>query len=182
MVTGNTSVRAALRAGTADWHDRVDAIFSRADLSDPVSYGRFLSAQAAAYLPVEADLEAAGIGNILADWPLRKRADLIRSDLEALSLPVPQPEDGPPLSGVPTLLGAVYVLEGSRLGAAVLNRSVADSLPRSFLSASRPAAWRELISVLDERLASPEDIAAAVRAACDVFAIFERSGRRFLKG
>ena len=175
------SARFILRDATADWHARVDALFSHADLTDRDSYGRFLSAQAAAHLPVERALEDGGIGDLLADWSDRRRAALIRADLAALGFPLPSPEATPLLAGVPALLGAAYVLEGSRLGGALLARSVAPGLPASFLSAARPAAWRDMVATLDARLRTREDIDAAISAACDVFALFERGGRRMLK-
>ena len=50
------SAHAALRAATADAHERVDGLFSRFDISDPIGYRRFLTAQAVAYLPGEAAL------------------------------------------------------------------------------------------------------------------------------
>lgn len=175
------SARFVLRDATAAWHERVDAVFSHPDLADRDAYGRFLSAQAAAHLPVEQALEIGGIGEVLADWPDRRRADLIRADLAALGLSLPPLEPAPPLAGVPALLGAAYVLEGSRLGGALLARSVADGLPVSFMSAARPAAWRDLVAILDAALLTREDNAAAISAACGVFALFERSGRRMLK-
>lgn len=158
----------------------MDAAYSTANLSDRDEYGRFLLAQAAAHLPVEQALEAGGISALLADWPERKRGDLIRSDLQAMGLPSPALETRPILNDEPSLLGAVYVLEGSRLGGQLLMRSVASSLPIAFLTASRPGAWREFTALLDARLVSRERIDAAISAACDVFALFERSGHRHL--
>ena len=181
MVSARRSVRFALRDATAEWHERVDAVFSHPDLSDRHAYGRFLSAQAAAHLPVEQALEAGGIGEVVADWADRRRADLIRADIEALELCLPSLEAPPVLDGAPALLGAAYVLEGSRLGGALLARSVGAGLPALFLSAGRPAAWRDFVAILDARLLTREDIDVAISAACDVFALFERSGRRMLK-
>lgn len=54
------SGRTALRDATGESHDRVDAVFSAIDLSNLTQYGRFLTAQAAAHLPVEQALDAAG--------------------------------------------------------------------------------------------------------------------------
>ncbi|MES2492619.1 MAG: biliverdin-producing heme oxygenase [Pseudomonadota bacterium] len=176
-VTDRRSARFALRDATAPWHARVDTIFSNADLSVRSGYSRFLSAQAAAYIPIEQALEVSGIATVLADWPSRRRSHLIREDLEILGLALPCFEPQPCLHGIPALLGAAYVLEGSRLGGAVLKRSVPAALPTRFLSASRPQAWRDLIAIIDARLIAQEDLDAAIEAACAAFALFERCGR-----
>lgn len=181
-MTKAVSARFALREATAAAHERVDSLFSALDLADPHAYRTFLAAQAAAHIPVEEAIEANGIEALLPDWPERRRAPLIRNDLGALGVPEPPLESPPELSGEAAMLGAAYVLEGSRLGGQLLHRSVAPGLPSSFLAASSPSAWRALVSALDDRLAIRKDIDAAISAACDVFSTFERSGRRYILG
>ena len=73
-----------LRAATAHAHEAVDAVFGDYDLTDRDSYARFLSAHAAAMVPLEAALDAAGAERVTADWAERKRGDLILADLAAL--------------------------------------------------------------------------------------------------
>jgi heme oxygenase len=175
------NVRQALRTATGGSHERVDAAFSGFDLADRRSYGRFLTAQAAAHIAVEAALERDGVATVLLDWPARRRADLLREDLAALGLPVPPAVAQPAFEGAAAMLGAVYVLEGSRLGGALLRRSVPDDLPRAFLGAGDPAAWRRLLEILDERIREDEDVARATNAALRVFSLFEQSGKQFLK-
>ena len=165
IVTGQRSILFTLRDATADRHAPVDTVLSQADLGDRRGYGRFLPAQAAAHIPVEEALDVLGIEAILADWPSRRRGDLIREDLDTLGLPLPPLEDQPRLGGVPALLGAAYVLEGSALGGAVLERSMAAGLPTLYLSTTRPAAWRDLITVIEARLTDPDDLDAAIDAA-----------------
>lgn len=166
---------------TADMHDRVDGVFSSTDLGTRDGYAAFLLAQAAAYLPVEAALTSAGASTFLADWNHRQRAALLLHDLQQMDV-------SPPVSSLhvvaPTqaaVMGGIYVLEGSRLGGALLRRSVAPGFPASFLSAGDPASWRRLIQIIDDRLITADQIAEAVVAARDVFQAFERSGRQFLK-
>lgn len=175
------AVRQALRAATGGSHARVDAAFSGFDLSDRAGYGRFLGAQAAAHLAVEAALEASGVEAVLPDWPRRRRADLLRGDLAALGLPAPPVEALAGFDGPAAVLGAVYVLEGSRLGGALLRRSVPAELPCAFLGASDPAAWRGLLAQLDAQVTSGNDVERATNAALRVFTLFELSGKRFLK-
>jgi heme oxygenase len=174
------TARFVLCDATAQWHQRVDDVFAAVDLTDRLAYVRFLCAQAAAHLPAEQALEAHGIAAVIPDWPSRRRAHLIRNDLLALDLDVPPLEPEPIFSGVAALLGATYVLEGSRLGGAMLLRSVPAQFPTAFLSAGTSMAWRDLISLLDQRLCTRIDIDEAIQAACQTFALFERSGKRLL--
>ncbi len=176
-----TGARWTLRSATAAYHERVDAAFSQATLTDRDGYGRFLVAQAAAHLPVEEALTQAGAGMLLPDWPARQRADLIRADLASLGIGMPAPEPQPTFTSPAAVLGGVYVLEGSRLGGRLLRRSVPTDLPSSFLGDGDPAAWRSFLEVLDEHLASDADRSIAIKAAVDVFVLFEHSGHRFLK-
>lgn len=168
-------VRQALRSATTDWHDRVDRAFSQFDLTDRASYGRFLLAQAGAHIAVEAALEAGGVAAVLDDWPDRRRAHLLRADLAALGLAPADVAPIPPFDGTAALLGAVYVLEGSRLGGALLKRSVPTDLPASFLGAGDSRAWRRLLDVLDEKVGTADETTAATNAACRVFMLFERA-------
>jgi heme oxygenase len=176
------SARAALRAATAEDHARVDRLFSTFDFGDPSGYRRFLGAQAAAHLPIEAALDAAGAAHLLADWPARRRSHHLLADLAALGLAVPKPVEPPPLPASAALLGAVYVLEGSRLGGALLKRGLPAGAPKRFLDAEQaPGAWRKLLAKLDESLYDPALLGAACETAGQVFRRFEVSARRFVE-
>ena len=179
-VTTRRSARFVLRDATAQWHARVDALFSEADLAGRGGYGRFLQAQAAAFLPIERALDLEGINKVVVDWPARRRAHLLCEDLAALGLAIPPLEPMPIFIGAPAMLGAAYVLEGSRLGGALLRRSVPAAFPQAFLSGGSTTAWRDFIVVLDAGLVTTPDLEAAIAAACNTFASFEQSGRRLL--
>lgn len=169
------SARFDLRAATSDAHERLDARFSTFDLSHPVDYGAFLRAQAGAFFAVEDALDDAGVESVIADWPERRRSAALRADLTALNLPEPAPVAVPALTSEAAVLGALYVLEGSRLGGAVLLRQVPGTLPKTFLTAGNPAAWRAFVTVLDQRLSSQADLDEAAKAASDVFETFASS-------
>ena len=175
------SARFALRAATSEAHERLDARFSRFDLAHPSDYQAFLLAQAGAFLPVEAALDATGAERIVPDWPQRRRAKALLADLAALGLVTPAPVAVPALNGEAAVLGAAYVLEGSRLGGAMLQRQVPDSLPKAFLCAGNPKLWRAFVTDLDQRLSSPTDIAAAAAAASSVFEAFASSASVILE-
>lgn len=175
------SARSALRSATAPHHDRVDHVFSVADLTDRAAYGRFLMAQAGAHIPVEEALTQAGAESIFPDWTGRQRADLLRTDLAALGLEPPAATDRPAFDTPAAVIGGAYVLEGSRLGGQLLRRSVPAAFPCSFLGAGDSAAWRRLLSILDEQLIGDIERGVAIEAAIGVFEQFERSGRRHLR-
>jgi heme oxygenase len=174
------SARFYLREATADAHARLDAMMCRLDLAEAADYARFLKAQAAPFLTVEAALDIAGAEAVVPDWPQRRRADALRQDLAALSEPIPEPAAMVSLTSAPAILGAIYVLEGSRLGGAMLVRTVPDALPKSFLTPGNPLLWRTFIAILDERLSSGDERAEAARSARAVFDLFATSARRVL--
>jgi len=124
------TARFRLKAATAAAHERLDACMSRYDLGCRVDYGAFLQAQARAFIGVEAALDAACADTYLPDWRERRRSDALRADLGLLGLDVPEPALVPTFREEAELLGAIYVLEGSRLGAAVLVCSPAITTPR----------------------------------------------------
>lgn len=132
-------------------------------------------------LPLEEALDAAGAGDLIDDWNDRKRGALIHQDLKDLSY---QPAAGTidlPLENPAAVAGALYVLEGSRLGGRFLARRVGESLPQRYLDADqRPGAWPKLLERLDAVLADPTALDAAIQSALLVFAMFEHSGRTWL--
>lgn len=173
--------RRALRNGTHAAHGRVDDIYSRADLSRCDDYARFLKAQAAAFIPTEEALEEAGAGALLEDWPARRRARFLRADLLAVGAAVPIPIAAPVFSTAAEAWGGLYVIEGSRLGGALLRRSVSPDFPSAFLSAAAPeGGWRKLIQKLGENLTEPAEVALATVAAGRTFFLFEQAGLLFL--
>lgn len=173
------SARSALKAATAAAHDSIDALFARFELADRKGYAAFLSAQAGAFLSVEAALDPFAL-TLLSDWAARRRSDALRADLSDLGVTPPDPVPTPGFTGPAAALGGIYVLEGSRLGGAMLLRAVPPAFPQTFLSPGNPAAWRALVKVLDERLSSPASLAEATAAAIAVFRTFERSATRTL--
>jgi heme oxygenase len=171
----------ALRVATAPYHQRVDGLFSQFDVTHEEGFRLFLRAQALAYLPVENALDRAGAGSLISDWCHRERSDDLVSDMALLNIPVPTALEAPSFASAAEVLGGVYVLEGSRLGAALLARSVSPSLPTSFLARrTTGGAWRRLLRLLDESLTDAEDLRLASAAAQTVFKLFEQAARSVL--
>jgi heme oxygenase len=179
-VADRGAAHAALRTGTAADHARLDGLFAGFDLADPVAYRAFLTAHAMALPAVERALDEADFDSRLADWPERRRTAALADDLAALGAALPDPLPAPALPGPAACWGAAYVVEGSRLGGAMLARRVGEGLPRSYLGTPlAPGAWRHFLGELDRHLATPAEQAEAVQAANAVFALFETAGRLF---
>jgi heme oxygenase len=176
----------ALRDGTREAHERVDAAFAGFDLTDRAQYAAFLHAHAEVLLPLEAALDAAGAEQVTPDWPSRKRGALIAEDLAFLrdaGLDA-GPSDTPPwrLNTLEQVAGALYVLEGSRLGGKFLARQLPADFPRAYLAPDQAAEnWRNLLDRLDTILYEPARLQSALAAAHQAFAAFERSAIRRTK-
>lgn len=175
------TARSVLRTATASAHDRVDQAFGAFDLSDPDDYRAFLIAQAGPLLSAEAAIDAFDPVALLPDWPERRRAPLIRGDLADFNAPAPQLEPFHVHSDA-AALGVIYVLEGSRLGGALLARNVPMDLPARFIRcAPAPKRWQGLIEVLDDNLVTPHQREVAADAACEVFDLFWRSAQQHVR-
>ncbi len=147
-------VREALRAGTAETHQALDALWDGKSLAERGHYLRFLAASAAALLPIEAGLAASRIDILVPDWPLRRRSDAITADLAGFGVAVPASD--PVAFGSPNaMLGTLYVLEGGGL-------------------------WRSFLERLDEADPTELELAAMIAGARDAFARFDAAARRAL--
>ncbi len=117
------SMRSLLRASTMELHAAVDSRFAPMLDAGEAGYRSFLLASAAAVFPLEQSLLAAGVGALLPDWTRRTRAAALRADLTDLGITDVAAATAPPLAGAARMFGALYVLEGSRLGQAAGPRS-----------------------------------------------------------
>lgn len=170
-----------LREGTRGAHDAVDAVFGAFDLTDRASYAAFLAAHAAVLMPLEDALDRAGIGSLIDDWPARRRSAAMTTDLTALDQPMPPPRPVAIDDNDAARLGALYVLEGSRLGGRMLSRRLPTDFPHAYLDPDQPVAeWSKLLVDLDRLLYTDIGMAKAVASAHSVFAAFEDSGRAWL--
>lgn len=161
-----------LRARTAARHDEVDAAYAAFALDDASGYRAFLLAHARALPAAEAALASTPQ---LPEW--RPRTPLLADDLATLGLPLP-----PPLpfavTGAAFAWGVLYVVEGSRLGGAMLARQVDPGLPRRYLDATFAAGeWRSLRIALDTQAQRHgfDWIEDAVRGAEACFALYRRA-------
>lgn len=159
-----------IRASTRADHDLVDALFGTFDLATAPSYGTMLRAHAGALLPIEDWLATGGISL----WEPRGAA--LRADLAALGLPVPETEPLHWTRDDAAYWGTAYVLEGSRLGGAMIERQLQPGLPRAYLGqVHAPGHWRAFLAALDERAITgggqwQADAIAAAQRTFDAFA------------
>ncbi|NKK68269.1 biliverdin-producing heme oxygenase [Rhizobium leguminosarum bv. viciae] len=174
------SLRSALRAQTADCHAAVDALFGSFNLSRTQDYKAFLLAHARVVPSVEHALEEAGIARLLPNWSERRRAHLLAADIRELGDRLPAPLPQPALHCEAAVWGASYVLEGSKLGGALLAKAVPDHLPSSYLTPQGPkGAMRLFMDRLDA--SKVDDPGAAVTAARNVFDLFLKAGQLTLE-
>ncbi|GMO36908.1 biliverdin-producing heme oxygenase [Bradyrhizobium sp. TM233] len=179
---GFPGLRERLRDATAAAHRELDAQLSSFDLTVLAGYRRFLQASAGALLPLEAALVAAGVARIFPDWPERSRSAAIAADLGRLGSAARSTVSVPPLtpSG---MLGTMYVLEGSRLGARFLLKEVAEAADLRMTEATSylghgagKRLWQSFLSKLQGGEACDE--VEAIAAARVAFAAFGRAAER----
>jgi heme oxygenase len=162
------SAVAALRTATRGDHDAVDAAFGDFALDTPEGYRDFLTAHAR-ILPLAERLIAPE--TLVEGWRGRSRALL--ADLAALNTEPPADLAFALPEGEAARWGALYVMEGSRLGGAVLARRIGEGLPAAYLGARHPqGAWRALLERLDRADAGPAWRDQAVRGAKALFAAY----------
>lgn len=172
-------LRNILKEATAADHTRLDEGLGAFDLHDIAAYRGFLAANAAALLPLEGALVAAGVSDILPDWKRRARSRSILGDLNRIggTTRLLKP---PVLNGRSALLGTLYVLEGSRLGAAHLLKRARNSGDPRIAAATGYLShgvgeqfWRSFLDVLENHaheLRDSDDIIRPARRAFDLFA------------
>ena len=172
-----SSLRHMLKEATSADHARLDARLGALNLQSAGGYRQFLEINAAALVPLERALIHAGVRDWLPDWDRRARTGAILSDLAALG-GKPLFLDVSPLRDRLAVLGALYVLEGSRLGAAYLLKTVARSddpivsANTRFLShGAGQHFWASFLAVLEQAEAdNPDDLILPARRAFGLFA------------
>ena len=186
------SIRSLLREATAPAHGRVDDAFTRLRLGQRNDYREFLTAHASVILPLEVLAGQSGAGQILDDWSSRRRTDALLNDLAALGLQPPPPllldshsggSHGGGSYGSPAwVLGVLYVLEGSRLGAQVLRRRVLAGADTECWAATAylshgigQGLWPSFLIKLEASPYAKGDTGPVIAGARDAFAAFERA-------
>lgn len=179
----SANLRDRLREATAQAHEQLDRRMGALDLQTLGGYREFLEVNAAALLPLEEALEASGVARLFPDWLNRARRSAIVADLAALggeARPLPAVE----LFDQGGVLGTMYVLEGSRLGARYLLKTVRQSNDPAVLGATAYLShgegahlWQSLLARLGSFDLAPAEEASAIDAARRAFALFDQAMR-----
>lgn len=181
-------LKSALTQGTRAAHERLEHCLGALDLTRFADYAAFLRVQAAALIGLETALERAGIAALLPDWTQRRRAAQLRADLDRLGCSGPMPQaEADWIDDRPAMLGAAYVLEGSRLGGVLLRaRALAATDPRilaatAFLSHGEDAKlWRSFQIWLGSHHLTRRECSRMIDSANRSFGLFELAGTRVL--
>lgn len=177
------SPRAALRAATAEVHERLhDARFFDALASgtlDHAGYGALLTRIRRFHcLTLAARSQAlAALG--LDPAEAGRRLALIEMDLRHLGIACDDPGAPPAPCDEGEAIGCLYVVEGSTLGGKLIHRQLDYLLPdeegRSFFRGTPDdgARWRRLCEALDAYGSVPSRLPAMIAGAEATFALFE---------
>ncbi|EKS37362.1 biliverdin-producing heme oxygenase [Afipia broomeae] len=168
-----------IREATRTSHSRLDIALSRLDIAIPLYYEAFLRSQAEALFPIEAALEAGGIEELIPDWTLRVRTPALERDLATLGIVI-KPLPAPAFKTAAEMLGAVYVLEASRMGERVMLARLAENPDSDTMNATAylrhgfgKRFWPSFLTLLENHPAALADPAGVVRGAEIAFAMFE---------
>lgn len=161
------SLRFQLRHHTRQAHEELDRTIGRLDSAD--AYASFLRASYAHRQPVEHYLAGADWPAPFGGWRPTELGPLIEADLGDIGAERPALRPFELSKDIASLVGVIYVLEGSALGAKLIRR-MAGALgydenhgARHLVRQERLGSWRDLLAIM-ERLESI-DLAVAVRAA-----------------
>lgn len=175
--TTPSRLRARLKIATVAAHERLDLLAARFDLSNRKAYAAFLAAHAAALIPLEQMLAEHGVVQFLPDWPHRSRSAALMRDLDILQTEL-RAHPVPVFSIEAEIFGALYVLEGSRLGARFILRQIDKSAVGGaihYLSHGDPNLWPTFLAALEDSPDAHANFASVLDAALSTFEIFERA-------
>lgn len=166
-------MRDYLRAHTQPFHERAERAFARFDLTTSSGYEGFLQAQAAAVIPIEDALESFGAARLLPDWAERRRSGAVRSDLATLGAAHDPAPSYPAVANDAEAWGALYVIEGSKIGARFLLGRIRSRATQFLSHRGGPDSWRDFVARLNGLDSTQSDDAR--RGAVAAFAFFERA-------
>ena len=120
-------IRTMLRTRTAALHARLDRMISSSCLGDPLRLGRLLTVHYDALTLLVPALERAGAEHVRPGWEGRSRLAALEEDLRVLrTRPNTISAHSAPFVTEPEIWGALYAIDGSRLGNRIILRSVME--------------------------------------------------------
>ncbi|RZG04518.1 heme oxygenase [Pseudoalteromonas sp. CO348] len=185
-VTSALSRAQNLKHATADTHDNVDkSIMAQDPFANTQSYLDFLRLQFYFLKDVSALYEHPELSALIPDLAARRRLGLLEQDFIDLGTTIPTPYLMPEVTNhtdVAKALGWLYVVEGSKVGAAMLGKQVGVKLNfdaqhgARYLAgpgAGRGSAWRELVQIIDAIELSEQQEQALIEGARQAFTRFQ---------
>lgn len=164
------AVRDWLRRETAALHDAVDREVEQIDASTAKGARALCRYLHRGNLTVEAALERANVHRILPEWPSRKCAGLLGDRAPTLDGQGPHALE---FQGESEVWGALYVMEGSRLGSKFLARRYAPLAKHPyFIAALADRFWPIFLARLGEAHATLEKKDALLSGARRAFGAF----------
>ena len=178
---GRGNLRSRLRARIARLHACVDRTIEASCLGEQLDLQRLLAIHYAALRTIVPALESAGAARIFPGWDGRSRLAALEADMAELRADPPHRlSTSVFFLGEQEVWGALYAVEGSRLGNQVLlrrwakHRSDLGQHATRFLAhcAEEAVAWPRLTKRLEALDYRGEDLEAAVRGAERVFSTY----------
>ncbi|PWS39053.1 biliverdin-producing heme oxygenase [Falsiroseomonas bella] len=181
------AARAALRAATDAAHQRLHGLPGFVALAEGrialPDYAVLLRRMLGFHAALESRLDAVeGLDTLGIDLAARRRTHLLRADLDWLGASAAVPlAPLPEIRGPAEAMGALYVAEGSTLGARQLARALDAVLPpgeagRRFLighGERHGAMWRDCCAAIERCGVEPGARDAMIAGAAATFAAFE---------
>lgn len=160
-----------LRSATRDEHKAVDDAFNRYAMGTLDGYREFLIAHARVLPLAERLIDPA---SLIGNW--QGRSELLSADLDTMDGAIPPELDVALPRDEAGRWGALYVLEGSRLGGVVIAKSLPVGFPAAFLHARHPdGAWRGILNAIDSADRGLEWREAAVLGAKLLFRAYRKA-------
>lgn len=185
-VAANSSRAAKLKQGTADLHDNIDkSIMEKDPFANTSNYLQFLSLQYYFLSDVAALYEHTQLNKQIDDLTSRRRLGLLEQDFTDLEHALPTITLAPLVDNntdLATALGWLYVVEGSKVGAAMLGKQAQARLQLTgefgarYLAgpgAGRGSAWRHLVQLIDTIELTDEQEQALINGARQAFSRFQ---------
>lgn len=170
-----------LKESTLEVHEKLDkTIMAHKPFASKANYLKFLTLQY--YLMSEANglYHNVHLIALFEELEKRNRLNFIRQDFNDLAEPLPllnfEMNDTLHMN-VPTAMGWLYVIEGSKLGAAMLGKEIgaldlSGTFGGRFLAGpgvGRGYAWRSFLQTLNDVELTKPELEQMVQGACDAF-------------
>ncbi len=180
-----------LREHTAPLHRRAErAVDLPSRCGDVESYRRLLALLLDVYTPLEDHLSQFDWLAVGIDFPVRRKAHLLRADLAVLGLTanevraLPHRQETPAPTTLAGAFGVLYVLEGATLGGQIIARQVRETLgvePSSGGSfhacygGQSGVMWRGFCAAMEAYCGDDEErTGETLKEAAATFTVFER--------